>query len=130
MVNISQAATESLLPAKTIRYYEEIDLVTPARRDNGYREFSSTDIQQLKFIQRSRRLGFSVEECRSLLMLYRDKYRASSDVKAIAREKIADINQRIAELQTLSSRLEALVEACPGDTSASCPIIDGLADDV
>jgi Cu(I)-responsive transcriptional regulator len=128
-MNISQAATESLLPAKTIRYYEEIDLVTPARRDNGYREFSSTDIQQLKFIQRSRRLGFSVEECRSLLMLYRDKHRASSDVKAIAREKIADINQRISELQSLSSRLQSLVEACPGDTSAACPIIDGLADD-
>ncbi|MEE9319286.1 MAG: Cu(I)-responsive transcriptional regulator [Granulosicoccus sp.] len=128
-MNISQAATESLLPAKTIRYYEEIDLVTPARRDNGYREFSSTDIQQLKFIQRSRRLGFSVEECRSLLMLYRDEHRASSDVKAIAREKIIDINERIAELQSLSSRLQSLVEACPGDTSAACPIIDGLAHD-
>jgi Cu(I)-responsive transcriptional regulator len=128
-MNISQAATESLLPAKTIRYYEEIDLVIPARRDNGYREFSSKDIQQLKFIQRARRLGFSVEECRSLLMLYRDEHRASSDVKAIDRQKIADINQRNAELQIISSRLQTLVDACPGDTSAACPIFDGLAHD-
>ena len=80
-MNIGIAAANSSLPAKTIRYYEEIGLITPARLGNGYRDYSDLDIQHLRFVQRARSLGFSVEQCRQLLDLYRDKTRASADVK-------------------------------------------------
>ena len=80
-MNIGLAAQESSLPPKTIRYYEDIGLVVPARRDNGYRDYSVDDVHLLRFVQRARSLGFSVEQCRQLLALYLDRTRASADVK-------------------------------------------------
>ena len=87
-MNIKQAGEASGLPPKTIRYYEEIGLVAPARAANGYRDYAEDDVHRLRFIQRARSLGFSVEECRALLALYADEGRASADVKALARSKI------------------------------------------
>ena len=72
-MNIGDASERSGLPAKTIRYYEDIRLLKPARSDNGYRDYSSADVHRLRFLQRARGLGFSVEECRQLLSLYGDK---------------------------------------------------------
>jgi DNA-binding transcriptional MerR regulator len=83
-MNIGVASEKSGLPSKTIRYYEDIGLVRPARTDNGYRDYSVADIHRLRFLQRSRSLGFSVDECRQLLSLYHDRNRESADVKAIA----------------------------------------------
>jgi DNA-binding transcriptional MerR regulator len=104
-MNIGQASRASGLPAKTIRYYEDIGLVAPARRGNGYRAYSGAHLHNLQFLARARSLGFSIEDCRKLLSLYEDSHRASSDVKKLA----------------------GLVAACHGDDLPDCPILDDLA---
>ena len=126
-MNIGTAAQQSGLPPKTIRYYEDIGLLTADRAANGYRNYSSDDVHRLRFVQRSRSLGFSVEECRQLLSLYTDRNRASADVKAIATEKLGEIDRKIAELHGLRQMLGHLVENCHGDARPECPIIDGLS---
>ena len=126
-MNIGQAAERSSLTAKTIRYYEDIELVTPARAENGYRDYSTQDIHRLSFLQRSRSLGFTIEECRLLLSLYDDRDRASADVKAIANSKIEQIDKKIVELQSLRSTLNQLAAQCHGDDKPDCPIMDDLA---
>ncbi len=126
-MNIGQASRQSGLPAKTIRYYEEIDLLKPLRAENGYRDYNDEDVHRLRFLQRSRSLGFTIEECRLLLSLYEDKNRASADVKAVATEKIAEIDRKISELQSLRSTLANLALHCHGDDKPDCPIIDDLA---
>ncbi len=126
-MNIGTAARQSGLPPKTIRYYEEIGLLSADRAPNGYRDYSVEDIHRLRFVQRARSLGFSVEECRQLLSLYGDRDRESADVKAIATEKLAEIDRKIAELTSLRKMLGHLVANCHGDQRPECPIIDGLA---
>ncbi len=126
-MNIGMAAEQANLPAKTIRYYEDIALVKPARLNNGYREYSQNDVHRLRFLQRARSLGFTIEECRTLLSLYDDKSRASADVKVVALGKIDEIDQKIGELQSLRATLSALVRHCHGDDRPDCPIIDDLA---
>lgn len=126
-MNIGSAAKATDLPAKTIRYYEEIGLVRPARAANGYRDYSGEDVHRLRFVQRARSLGFSVDECRLLLSLYENEARASADVKALALEKIGEMDRKIAELQALRSTLVELADHCHGDDKPDCPIIDDLA---
>jgi MerR family transcriptional regulator, copper efflux regulator len=126
-MNIGTVSEKSGLPAKTIRYYEDIGLIAPDRRDNGYRDYSMEDVHRLRFLQRSRSLGFSVEECRQLLSLYGDRDRESAEVKAIATTKLGEIERKIAELQGLRDMLQYLVATCHGDHRPECPIIDGLS---
>jgi len=126
-MNVGEAAKRSGLPVKTIRYYEEIGLVVPGRRDNGYRAYDAADVYKLQFLQRSRSLGFSIEDCRSLLSLYGDTSRASADVKAIAQARLADIRRKIDELESLHATLSGLVDACHGDHRPDCPILEDLA---
>ncbi|CAN7451110.1 Cu(I)-responsive transcriptional regulator [Rhizobium sp. LjRoot30] len=126
-MNIGSAARKSGLPAKTIRYYEEIGLLKADRAANGYRDYSAADVNRLQFVHRSRNLGFSVEECRQLLSLYDDKQRASAEVKAIAEAKLDDIDRKLAELTSLREALRHLVDHCHGDNRPDCPIIDGLS---
>lgn len=127
VMNIGTVSEISGLPAKTIRYYEDIGLIRPDRRDNGYRDYSTEDVHRLRFLQRSRGLGFSVEECRQLLSLYGDTRRESAEVKAIAEGKLSEINRKLAELQGLRDMLKHLVANCHGDDRPQCPIIDGLS---
>ena len=126
-MNIGEVSRASGLPAKTIRYYEDIDLVRPARGANGYRDFSEQDTHKLAFLGRSRSLGFTIEDCRKLLSLYEDRDRASANVKALASEHLDRITQKIEELQALQSTLETLVVRCHGDDRPDCPILDDLA---
>ena len=126
-MNIGLAAQQSGLPAKTIRYYEDIALIKPARAENGYRDYSDTDVHRLRFLQRSRSLGFSIDECRLLLSLYEDEQRASADVKSLADDKISEIDRKIDELKTLRRTLSMLSKNCHGDDRPDCPIIDDLA---
>lgn len=127
-MNIGEAAAASGLPAKTIRYYEEIGLVRPGRGGNGYRDFADGDVHKLVFVARARSLGFAVEECRHLLSLYEDRERASADVKAMAREHLARIDRKIAELEGLRATLGDLVERCQGNDRPDCPILESLAE--
>jgi Cu(I)-responsive transcriptional regulator len=126
-MNIGTAADRAGLPAKTIRYYEEIGLLAPARTENGYRDYCEADIHRLRFLQRARSLGFSVEDCRHLLSLYDNRDRSSAEVKALAELRLDDIDRKIAALTELRSTLSHLVDACHGDARPQCPILDGLA---
>jgi|TARA_R110002072_G_scaffold5272_2_gene34607 MerR family transcriptional regulator, copper efflux regulator len=126
-MNVKQASEHSGLPAKTIRYYEEIGLLSPARGDNGYRSFSESDLHKLTFLARSRSLGFSLDDCRQLLSLYDDDERSSADVRDLAVRHIADVDRKLAELKEIRSVLSKLVSACEGDNRPDCPIMDSLS---
>ncbi|MFO7921001.1 Cu(I)-responsive transcriptional regulator [Rhodobacteraceae bacterium W635] len=125
-MNIGDVAERAGLPAKTIRYYEDIGLVTPQRAANGYRRFREADLHKLTFLGRARSLGFSIEDCRALLALYEDDSRASADVKRIAEDHLARIDRKIAELSAMRETLSHLVRACSGDDKPDCPILHGL----
>lgn len=127
-MNIGQAAKRSDVSAKTIRYYESINLIPKAARgENGYRDYSDNDVEILRFIKRSRNLGFSVDDVSGLLGLWADKKRASSDVKAVALKHIVDVETRIQELESIRDTLKKLTECCHGDDRPDCPILEGLA---
>ena len=126
-MNIGQAARHSGLSAKMIRYYESTGLLQAAHRsDSGYRLYGKDDLHTLAFIKRSRDLGFSLEEVGKLLTLWQDKGRASADVRALARQHIAELNQKIAELAGLRDTLQELVEHCQGNDRPDCPILKDL----
>ena len=126
-MKIADVAEASGLTAKTIRYYEDIGLVRPARGTNGYRAFEETDVHKLRFLARARSLGFSIKECRTLLSLYEDRGRASADVKALAEAHLRRVDRKIAELEGLRGTLRHLVARCHGDQRPECPILDDLA---
>ena len=126
-MNISEAAERSGLPAKTIRYYEDIGLVAPGRAANGYRDYSDADTHSLTFLKSARGLGFSIEECRQLMALYRDRSRASQDVRAIAIAHVTAIEEKITELKSMKATLNRLIGACHGDNRPDCPILEELA---
>ncbi len=127
-MNISEASKGSGVSAKAIRYYESINLIQPARRaGNGYRDFSDEDVHMLRFIARARGLGFSVAEVSDLLALYKDKSRASAQVRSLAETAIGRIEGKIAELQSISAVLSDLVARCHGDDRPDCPILDDLS---
>ncbi|MEN3793868.1 Cu(I)-responsive transcriptional regulator [Fulvimarina sp. MAC3] len=128
-MNIGEASKLSGLPPKTIRYYEEIGLVKPARAANGYRDYRERDVHILRFLQRSRSLGFSIDDARRLLSLYADENRHSKDVKQVARKRVAEIDRKIEELQTLKRALADLTERCHGDADPDCPILEEIGKD-
>ena len=126
-MNIGQAAKKSGLSAKMIRYYESIDLISPAGRSaNGYRYYGEEDLHRLAFIKRSRDMGFSLEEVGKLLTLWQDRQRASADVKALAGAHIEALDRKIAELVGLRDTLRQLVNSCHGDERPDCPILEDL----
>lgn len=126
-MNIGEVSERAGLPAKTIRYYEDIGLVRPLRSKNGYRAFRDSDIHKLAFLGRARTLGFSIEDCRTLLDLYEDETRESAQVKAVAQEHLAAIDEKIAQLRSMRDTLSQLVDACRGDHRPDCPILSDLA---
>ena len=127
-MNIGEFAERAGLPAKTIRYYEDIGLVKPPRDANGYRAFRESDLHKLAFLARARALGFSIEDCRVLVGLYQDDHRASADVKRVAEEHLTRIDEKIAQLQGMRDTLATLVHACHGDDRPDCPILKDLAE--
>lgn len=126
-MKIGEVAKACDLSTKTLRYYEEIGLVTADRTSNGYRLYSSGQLEQLRFISRARALGFGLESCRGLLQLQADGARASADVKQLAIEHLSKIADQITELKAMHARLSQLVDACHGDGDPDCPILDDLA---
>ncbi|AJZ90531.1 Cu(I)-responsive transcriptional regulator [Cedecea neteri] len=127
-MNISDVAKKTGLTSKAIRFYEEKGLVTPPfRADNGYRSYTQKHLDELTLLRQARQVGFNLEECKELVSLFNDPARHSADVKARTLQKVADIERHIIELQNMRQHLLTLADACPGDDSADCPIIDNLA---
>jgi MerR family transcriptional regulator, copper efflux regulator len=127
IVTIGQASMSSGVAPNTIRFYEQLGLVKPAERlANGYRAYDESNIQTLRFIRRARDLGFSLPEIDKLLALYRNRRRASEDVKRLALAHIADVDQKIAELTRIRDTLTELARHCHGDQRPDCPILDDL----
>ena len=126
-MNISEAAKASGVSAKMIRYYESTGLIpTAGRTGAGYRVYSDTEVQMLRFIRRSRDLGFPVEKIEELLALWRDRSRHSADVKHLAQEQIDGLERKIAEMQAMKQTLQHLADACCGDHRPDCPILADL----
>ncbi len=124
---IGEAARASGVSAKMIRYYETIGLVRPVTRSAAnYRSYDAAAIQALRFIGRSRALGFSMDMISRLLALWQDKVRSSADVKALALQHVGELQERIAELQTMKAAIEHVAEQCHGDHRSDCPILDEL----
>ncbi len=127
-MNIGEAASAAGVSAKMVRYYESVGLIRPpARTQAGYRVYAAEDVHTLRFIKRARSLGFSMEETADLIALWRDKDRASAEVKAFALRHVADLERRIAELRGMADTLRHLASHCHGDARPDCPILDDLA---
>jgi Cu(I)-responsive transcriptional regulator len=128
MLKISEAAERSGMPPKTIRYYEDIGLIGKADRlENSYRTYDETDVQRLRFIHQARGLGFSLKDVAALLELYRDRDRASQEVKRLALRHVAALDAKIDQMMAIRKALADLADRCHGDDRPECPILDELA---
>ena len=127
-MQIRDVAQASGLSAKTIRYYEDIGLIHPARDTNGYRSFTPRDLEALSFVARARALGFSIADCATLLQLKHDPARASADVQSLAQRALSRIDARLDELLAMKAHLTGLVGQCHGDAGPECAILDGLSE--
>ena len=128
MLNIGQAAAASGVSAKMTRHYESLGLLPKvARSAAGYRRYDESSVHTLRFIGRARERGFSMKEIAELLALWRNRRRASADVKRIAQAHVADLQRRIDEMQAMQRTLKHLAQCCAGDARPDCPILDDLA---
>ena len=129
-VDIGEASRSAGVSPKIIRHYEEIGLVPAAGRTTaGYRVYAPADVHRLRFVKRARDVGFDIEEIRKLLALWNDRRRKSSEVKRLATKHIAELERKIAELQSMLRTLVQLAEHCRGDHRPECPILEDLARD-
>lgn len=127
-VAIGEAARRAGVSARMVRHYESLGLLAPVHRtDSGYRQYTEADVHALRFIRRGRDLGFSMDEISTLLGLWQDQGRASSQVKAVAQRHIGVLTERIAAMQAMQRTLQSLVRSCHGDDRPDCPILDDLA---
>jgi len=127
-MNIGRAAQASEVSAKMIRHYEALGLLPKAPRTSaGYRQYDDASVHTLRFIRRARDLGFSIKEITALLGLWRNRRRASADVKRIALAHVDDLQRRIDEMQSMRRTLQHLAHCCAGDARPECPILDDLA---
>ena len=126
-MNIGHASDATGLPVKTIRYYEDIGLVSPHRAANGYRDFDAPQIARLRLLAQARLMGFTLEECRTLVALEADPSRHSRDVRDLAEQNLVSVRKKIADLQALETRLTDLISQCHGDEAPDCAILDGLS---
>ena len=127
-VNIGQAAALSGVSAKMLRHYESLGLLgRVTRTDSGYRQYGAADVHTLRFIKRSRDMGFSMAEIAELVNLWHDRRRASASVKTIAQKHLDELNGRIEAMQAMQRTLQDLLHHCHGDERPDCPILDDLA---
>ncbi len=127
-LSIGQLAKNAGVGVDTVRYYERDGLLKPAARAaSGYRRYSDSEVKRLRFIRRAKTLGFTLEEIRELLAL--SGQRNVAKVKQLAKDKLASIEVRIAELERIAAGLRTLVATCPGHGRADeCPILNALAE--
>lgn len=127
-MNIGEAAKASGVSAKMIRHYEESGLIAKTKRTvSGYRVYAEADVHVLRFIRRSRDLGFSLAEIKVLLGLWINRRRASADVKKLAMKHVQELDAKILEMQAMRKTLTDLAHNCHGDQRPECPILEDLA---
>ena len=127
-MNIGEAAKKSGLSVKTVRYYDEINLIKPIKnKTTNYRHYTTAGLAKLQFIGKARRFNFSIKECKELLSLYENQNRSSKEVRNLTLTKIAEIDVKLTELENLREQLSHLVNCCKGNERPECPIIDELA---
>ena len=128
LMDIGRAAQESGVSVKMIRHYEAIGLLPPpARTLANYRVYGPNDVHVLRFIKRARTLGFSMEDIKELVGLWKNKSRSSAAVKRVAGKHLEELKRKIAELQSMAGTLEHLTKHCHGDHRPECPILEDLA---
>ena len=127
-MNIGEASKLSSVPAKMIRYYEQVGLIRPAHRtESNYRTYGQTEIEVLRFVNRARRLGFSMKQIALLLELWQNRNLPSRDVKRLVTEHLDELDRRTQEMTAIKRSLEHLASHCVGDSRPGCPILDELA---
>lgn len=128
LIDIGRAAQQSGVSAKMIRHYEAIGLLPKvARTFANYRVYTANDVHTLRFIKRARMLGFSIEDIRQLVGLWRNKSRPSAAVKSIVGRHVKDLKRKIAQIQSMADTLDYLAKHCHGDHRPDCPILEDLA---
>ena len=126
-MKIGEASVASGISGRMIRHYEKIGLMpAAARTDSGYRDYDQRDVHTLRFIGRARDLGFSIDEIGQLVALWNDRSRSSSDVKALALARAAELKRKAEHLDEMRVTLENLAARCHGDSRPECPILGGL----
>lgn len=127
-MKIGEASKRSGVSQRMIRHYEAVGLMPrAARRESGYRDYDDRDVHTLRFIRRSRDLGFPLEEIGKLLALWQDRSRASADVKALATARAQELRRKEEEIRSMRRTLEDLARNCHGDSRPDCPILEDLA---
>jgi Cu(I)-responsive transcriptional regulator len=127
-MKIGEASAASGVSQRMIRHYEKIGLIpAAARRDSGYRDYGAADVARLRFIANARDLGFPIEEIGTLLSLWSDGSRASSEVKALAIARAEALHRKAQALEAMRGALLDLAKRCHGDDRPDCPIIEGLS---
>jgi Cu(I)-responsive transcriptional regulator len=128
-VNIGTAARLSRISPKMLRHYESLGLLGDVTRaDSNYRQYSLADVHTLRFIRRSRDMGFGLDAIAELVSLWHNRRRSSASVKRIAQKHLDELGERIQALQAMQRTLASLLNLCPGDGRPDCPILDDLAD--
>lgn len=127
-MNIGEAAAASGVNSKSIRHYESIGIIPKvSRSDAGYRIYKESDVHILSFVKKARGLGFSMKEIKKLVSLWRNKTRASGEVKSLALSHVKKLEEKITELQSMVDTIKHLSKTCHGDNRPACPILDDLA---
>lgn len=126
-MNIGQISKQTGISSKMIRYYEEIGLIDAAKRtDSGYRIYTERDLKTLNFIRHARELGFSSEQMKELISLWKNTGRTSAEVKQLATKHIEQLNQKIQVMQEMVNSLQVSVSCCAGDTRPECSILEQI----
>src|SRR5262245_23234702 len=126
-MRISQAAGQAGVNVQTLRYYERRGLLPkPPRHSSGYREFPDDAVRIVRFIKRAQELGFSLDEVEELLRLRRAPRRDRERIRKVAERRVAQIDQKIEELERMRTALRHLAHACHEGATLECPIIEAL----
>lgn len=128
-IPIGEAARQSGVKVPTIRYYEQIGLLTtPARSQGNRRHYTAADLRRLAFVRHARELGFDIEAIRTLLTLQDNPSQPCAAADAIARARLAEVEQRLISLAALKTELETMIEGCRQGHVGQCRVIEVLAD--
>ena len=126
-MNIGEAARKAGVTAKMVRHYESLGLLPKVHRtESGYRVYSEAEVHTLRFIKRSRDLGFSMAQIAELVKLWQDRRRPSSSVKKLASAHVEELDRKITELEAMRQTLKHLIHCCQGDDRPDCPILEDL----